>query len=109
MSKKSYKRNQNRLYREIKRRMILENALKMPVPIRTEVHKIETVKVRHLVDKEGIPQNSAAYAEYIKHDMAQQIADTLMKEGYISYYTRERPDEFIYKSVEIEARIKVVR
>ena len=49
MSKKSYKRNQNRLYREIKRRIIAEQQLLRPVTFAKCERKIETLKVRNMV------------------------------------------------------------
>ena len=109
MSKKSYKRNQNRLYREIKRRIIAEQALKFPVPVHIEHRNFDTLAIKHLVDKRMIPPNCPEYSEYIKRDMAHQMADKLMNEGYISYYTMERPNEILYDQCEIEARIKVVK
>ena len=109
MSKNSYKRNQNRLYREIKRRMIAEQAMKFPVPVNIEHRNFDTLVIRHLVDKRMIPTNTIEYSEYIKRNMAHQLADKLMDEGYITYYTMERPDEIIYDNAEIEARIMVVR
>lgn len=109
MKKKTYKQMQNRLYREIKRRMMLEQALKIPVPVHIEHSNFDTLAIRHLVDKRMIPQNTTEYTEYIKRDMANQMADKLMEEGYISYYTIEEPHEPIFDYAEIEARIRVVR
>lgn len=109
MSKKSYKRNQNRLYREIKRRMIAEAAMMFPVPVHIEHRNFVTLAVRNLIDKRMIPPNTTEYSEYIKRDMAYQLANKLMDEGYISYFTSEEPAGPIYDNAEIEARIKVVR
>ena len=109
MSKKSYKRNQNRLYREIKRRIIAEQALKFPVPVHVEKRNFDTLAIRHLVDKRMIPPDTTRYSEYIKRDMAHQMADKLMEEGYISYYIKEEPYEPIFDQGEIEARICVVK
>lgn len=109
MSKKSYKRNQNRLYREIKRRMIAEQAMMFPVPVHIEHRNFDTLAVRHLINKRMIPPNTTEYTEYIKRDMAHQLADKLKDEGYITYFTREEPDEPIFDNVEIEARIMVAR
>ena len=109
MSKKSYKRNQNRLYREIKRRMIAEQAMMFPVPVHIEHRNFDTLAVRKLIDKRMIPPNTTEYSEYIKRDMAHQLANKLMDEGYIIYFTREDRDGQIFDNAEIEARIKVVR
>lgn len=109
MSKKSYKRNQNRLYREIKRRMIAEQVMMFPVPVHIEHRNFDTLVVRKLIDKRMIPPNTTEYSEYIKRDIAHQLANKLMGEGYISYFTREDLDGPIFDNAEIEGRIKVVR
>lgn len=109
MSKKSYKRNQNRLYREIKRRMIAEAAMMFPVPVHIEHCNFVTLAVRNLIDKRMIPPNTTEYIEFIKCDMAHQLANKLMDEGYISYFTREDPYGPISDNAEIEARINVMR
>lgn len=109
MKKRTYKQMQNKLYREIKRRMIAEQAMKFPVPVHIEHRNFDTLAIRKLVDKWEIPANSAKYAEYIKRDMAHQLADKLMHEGYISYYTREEPCGPISDNAEIEARIMVAQ
>ena len=49
MSKKSYKRIQNRLYREIKRRIIVENRLLKPVQFAKYEQKVETLKIRYVL------------------------------------------------------------
>ena len=109
MKKRTYKRMQNRLYREIKRRMIAEQAMMFPVPVHIEHRNFDTLAVRHLVDKLNIPPNTTEYTEYIKSDMAHQLADKLKDEGYITYFTREEPDDMIFDNAEIEARVNVVR
>ena len=38
-----------------------------------------------------------------------ELADKLKDEGYITYFTREGPDEPIFDNAEIEARIMVAR
>lgn len=108
MKKRTYKQMQNRLYREIKRRMIAEQAMMFPVPVHIEHRNFDTLAIIRLVDKNAVPTNSAEYAEYIKRDMAHQLADKLMHEGYISYCTIEEPHEPILGNAEIEARIMVV-
>ena len=109
MSKKSYKRHQNRLYREFKRRIIAEQAMMLPVPVNIEHRNFDTLAVRHLVNKRMIPPNTTEYTEYIKRDMAHQLADKLKDEGYITYFTKEGPDEPIFDNAEIEAQIMVAR
>ena len=109
MKKRTYKQMQNRLYREIKRRMIAEQTMKFTVPIHIEHRNFDTLAIRRLVDNRTIPVNTAEYSEYIKRDMAHQLADKLMAEGYISYFTREELNEPLFDNAEIEARINVVR
>ena len=109
MKKRTYKQMQNRLYREIKRRMIAEQAMKITGPIHIEHRNFDTLAIRRLVDNRTIPVNTAEYFEYIMCEMAHQLADKLKDEGYITYFTREEPNEPIYDNSEIEARIMVVR
>ena len=104
MSKKSYKRNQNRLYREIKRRIIAEQALKFPVPI-IEVHRdIETLAIRNIV-----PNHLVREVEFVKTDMANKIARKLIAEGFVEFFSSENKYAPIADAVEIEARICVVK
>ena len=104
MSKKSYKRNQNRLYREIKRRIIAEQALLFPVPV-IEIHRdIETLAIRNVV-----PNYMAREIEFVKTDMANRIARKLVSEGFIEFFSTNNHYEAIADVTEIEARISVVR
>ena len=103
MSKKSYKRNQNRLYREIKRRIIAEQALKFPVPV-IEVHRdIETLAIRSLV-----PNYLVDHTEFVKTDMANKLATKLVAEGFVKFSSSENKYEPI-DVTEIEARICVAK
>ena len=82
MSKKSYKRNQNRLYREIKRRIIAEQASRMPVPV-IEIHRdIETLAIRNIV-----PNYLVREIEFVKTDMANKLARKLVAEGYVEFFS----------------------
>ena len=102
MSKKSYKRNQNRLYREIKRRIIAEQAAKFPVPV-IEIHRdIETLAIRNIV-----PNYFRCEIEFIKTEMAYKLASKLVAEGFVEFLSREY--EPIADVTEIEARICVVK
>jgi len=104
MSKKSYKRNQNRLYREIKRRIIAEQALKFPIPI-TECHRnIETLRIRHTV-----PNYLVRKIEFVKTDMANRIARKLVAEGFVEFFISENKYEPISDAIEIEAMVRVVK
>ena len=104
MSKKSYKRNQNRLYRKIKRRIIAEQALKFPVPI-IEIHRdIETIAIRNIV-----PNYLVREIEFVKTDMANKLASKLVAEGFVEFFSRENIYAPIADTTEIEARIRVVK
>ena len=105
MSKKSYKRNQNRLYREIKRRIIAEQASKFPVPV-VEIHRdiIETLAIRKIV-----PNHLIRYIEFVKTDMANEIASKLVAEGFVEFLSSENKHVPIADVTEIEARIRVVK
>ena len=104
MSKKSYKRNQNRLYREIKRRIIAEQALKFPVPI-VQIHRdIETLTIRNIV-----PNRLVNEIEFVKTEMANKLAKKLVAEGFVEFFSSEKKYELIADVTEIEARICVVK
>ena len=104
MSKKSYKRNQNRLYREIKRRITAEQALKFPVPV-VEIHRdIETLAIRNIV-----PHHLVREIEFVKMDMANKIAKKLVAEGYVEFFCSENKYTPLDYAAEIEARICVVK
>ena len=112
MSKKSYKRNQNRLYREIKRRIIAENKLLKPVQFIKCERKVETIKIRKILP-DYIDQTKE-YIEFVKSDMTEQIAKKLVEEGYVKFnysghYHRIADDEEVMNISEIEARICVVK
>ncbi len=103
MSKKSYKRNQNRLYREIKRRIIAEQALKRPVPV-IEVHRdIETLAIRSIV-----PDYLAHEIEFVKKEMAIEIAKKLIDEGLVEFFSTTNEYTLI-EGTEIEARFCAVK
>ena len=112
MSKKSYKRNQNRLYREIKRRIIAEQQLLRPVTFAKCERKIETLKVRNMVPE--YMEQTKEYIEFIKHDTAKQIMKKLIDDGYVQFkyfgkYQRIADDEEVMDVKEIEAILNVVK
>ncbi len=112
MSKKSYKRNQNRLYREIKRRIIAEQRLLRPVTFAKCERKIETLKVINIVPE--YMEQTKEVIEYIKKDMARQMIRRLIDNGYVQYkqfgkYQRVADDEEVMDIKEIEATLNVVR
>ena len=111
MSKKSYKRNQNRLYREIKRRIIAEDRLLKPVRFGKCERKIETIKIRSIVP-EYIEQTKE-YIECVKLDMTKGIVEKLIEDGCIKFnyfgdYHRIAEDEEVKNISEIEAKLYVV-
>ena len=105
MSKKSYKRNQNRLYREIKRRIIAEQAAKFPVPV-IEIHRdIETLAIRNI-----IPNHLVREIEFVKTEMANKIARKLVAEGFVEFFSNKNTYyEPIADVTEIEARVCVAK
>lgn len=111
MSKKSYKRNQNRLYREIKRRIIAENGLLKPNRFEIYEGKIDTIKIRNIVP-EYIEQTKQ-YIEFIKLNMTKGIVKKLVEDGYINftYYGDYRiaEDEEVKNISEIEATLNVTK
>ena len=112
MSKKSYKRNQNRLYREIKRRIIAEKRLLRPVRFATCERKVETLKLRNRVP--DYMEQTRDEIKFIKSDMASKITQRLIDDGYIKFkefgeYVRIAEDEEVMHISEIEARLDVVR
>lgn len=106
MSKKSFKKLQNRLYRETKRRIQAEAAARFPVPIVRVESKVDTLKIRKLVQIQD-PLFNEGYTDYVRREMAGQMADSLLKEGYIEFRSGERRE--LYDCIEVEARLKVVR
>ena len=104
MNKKSYKRNQNRLYREIKRRIIAEQALKFPVPV-VKIHRaIETLEIRNIV-----PNHLVHEIEFVKMDMANKLAKKLVAEGFVEFFSCENKYEPIADVTEMKARICVAK
>lgn len=82
MSKKSYKRNQNRLYREIKRRIIAEQALKFPVPVIEIRRDIETLAIKDIIHNCCFLNE----IEFVKTDMANKLARKLIDEGFVEFF-----------------------
>ena len=107
MSKKSYKRNQNRLYREIKRRIIAEQAEKFHVPVVAIHRDIKTLAIRNIVSNHLI--YDIREIEFVKMDMANKIARKLVAEGFVEFISSKNNYEPIADVTEIEARICVVK
>ena len=111
MKKRTYKRMQNRLYREIKRRILAEQALKFPIPaqIHVENRNIDTLKVRNKIDRRRLLPYDRGMIEYTKREMANRIAEKLYEDGYIYFLSEEPSYGQAFDYVEVEARIDVVR
>lgn len=111
MSKKSYKQMQNRLYREIKRRIIAENKLKDASPkIAMRVRNIETFRIRKAINNREIQYFGDAAINGIKKEMAYGIADSLLENGCIVFMNHEQNGYDLLRDVtEIQARLDVVR
>jgi hypothetical protein len=104
MKKRTYKRMQNRLYREIKRRMELEN-MPLPAPPRicAERMHVDTLRGRRIVQ----PEMSVECFELVKKDIANEFTKMLLERGYIGFDMRKY--DMINGSVEIEGSLDVVR
>ena len=114
MSKKSYKQMQNRLYREIKRRIIAENKLKWPIlppnKVITCERKIETIGVRKIIQNRDVPFLGEVGIKGIQREMAHAIGERLFEDGYIEFLNHEPNDyEMLTDTTEIRARLDVVR
>ena len=101
VSKKSYKRNQNRLYREIKRRIIAEQVSIFSAPVITIHRDIETLAIRSIVSNHLVRE-----IEFVKADMVNKMARKLVAEGFVEFENKPEP---IADGIEIEARIYVVK
>lgn len=88
MSKKSFKRLQNRLYREIKHRMELE---RMATTVHNEINMLRIEKVKAGYKVPFLYYNDSVLEhknmkEYARRHLARDIAEYLDKIGYIRYY-----------------------
>lgn len=110
MNKKSYKRMQNRLYREIKARMIAEKKLSMSAWhgwTARETRHIDTLKVsRKHMELAGVCSNG--YTEYEKETIARMFGERLLEDGYIDFHT-EYLEEGMYQEVRIDATLDVLK
>ena len=106
MKKKTYKQMQNRLYREIKRRIIAEKAIMIPIEVRTDGRQIDTIKIRNMIPYRMCAKGSD---HIVKSIMANKIATKLLADQYIMFYSHENNYEPITDVMEIEARIDVVK
>lgn len=107
--KKTYKRMQNRLYREIKRRIIAENALRKPLKVDVCQRKIETVAASHVVRYEEMFDYQGDIRKWIKNELALKITNELLNRGYIEFRTYEEPVGYTYGLSRVDCRLNVVR
>lgn len=106
MKKKTYKQMQNRLYREIKRRMIAEKRIMIPLEVRTDGRQIDTLEIRNI-----IPYRMCVgdYEHIIKSAIANKLATKLIADQYVMFYTHKSQYEPTIDSLEIRARIDVAK
>lgn len=76
-----------------------------PMKVSMCERKIETLKIKSI-----IPNYMAEHIEIVKTDMARQISDKLIADGYVEFRSRESyRGTPITDITEIEARLDVVR
>lgn len=100
MSKKGYRQLKNRLYRETKRRMILERDLRRPLKF-----DVEKKRTRKLLAAFRIPEEMADDIEYVKRrqeDAAAQLGIELLKMGCIEVET-----SIVFPERTLESRLRV--
>jgi len=104
MSKKSYKQLQNRLYREIKRRMIAEMLSNRAVTVCKTTVDIETVKIAHVMSFLDYEQE----VDYAKKLLARKIGESLCQSGHIKYSVIREPSPDV-DLIRIEATLDVAK
>ena len=106
MSKKSFKRLKNWLYREIKHKMELE---RMIIPIQAELKNFayEDVKAAYKVMTGPIDSavENMAISKFTAKKLNQVLADGLSKKGFIEYYAEESKSE---QAITFYAKLRVV-
>ena len=106
MKKKTYKQMQNRLYREVKRRIEAEKRIMIPLEVRTDGRQIDTVKIRNMIPCRMCTKDNE---HMVKSIMANKIATKLLADQYITFYSYENHYAPALDTIEIEARLDVVR
>lgn len=106
MKKKTYKRMQNRLYREVKRRIEAEKRIMIPMEARTDGRQIDTIAVRNMVPCRVCAKDNDVF---IKSIMANKITTKLLADQYITFYSHEDHYGPVEDIIEIEARLDVVK
>lgn len=111
MKKKTYKQMQNRLYREIKHRMIAEGKMKMPVPRFHVIEKtIETVRCVKMINA-GVcrEEEMELVMENVRKDLVHSMCDKLMEEGYLLFTSQVSSADDVVPMVKTEAIMQVVK
>ena len=106
MKKKTYKQMQNRLYREIKRRIEAEKRIMIPMEVRTDGRQIDTIAVRNMVPCRVCTKDKIVF---VKSIMANKIATKLLADQYITFCSYENHYAPAIDTIEIEARLDVVK
>lgn len=106
MKKKTYKQMQNRLYREVKRRIEAEKRIMIPMEVRTDGRQIDTIAVRNMVPCHICTRD---HDPIVKSMMANKIATKLLADQYITFYSYENHYAPVLDTIEIEARLDVVK
>ncbi len=107
MSKKSYKKIQNQLYREIKKRIRAEQIASIQrrnTRIITHTAKIECLAIERMISLYPFQNDD----EIIKNEMSLALATELCKGGYVSFQT-DRIEEPYGELTKVQARIYVVK
>lgn len=104
MKKKTYKQMQNRLYREIKRRIIAEKC--NSIEVKPPRPNIDTIAVRQILSREACLMLDEST---IKKAIARRVVDKLYDDNYFIFYTRKDSFVPILDQIEIECRLKVAK
>ena len=107
MTKRGYKQMKNRLYREIKRRIQAEQAKLFVGVQRYSILEspLRRVCVEKAINSRAIPFNDEEYTEFVKTDMAYDLAKRLKADGIIKYISCH---DTIADCVRVRAEITVV-
>ena len=100
MSKKSYKRLQNRLYREIKARIIAENSIKIVVRER----KTETIRIANRIP--FYAKEDKGIIEYTNEYMAKEMGIKLLQVGFIKTNAEIEPDGTVILQQSLDVALK---
>lgn len=109
MNKRTYKKIQNRMYREIKRRIEAEQkaaamaAMRLPRVTVCADRRVETIAVKCRIPADLTLHDNRAVG-YAEREMASEIARKLYEDGYICFVKSEDCD-----GIDMRASIDVLR